>query len=55
MTKEELNKNLRCYGKTGICLSCAYVNICDKILPMFVKPRKCGGPFYSDNKLILKS
>lgn len=49
MNKKELDKNFKFAGCNGICSTCAYLNICDKILPGYNKPGKCGGPFYKDN------
>jgi len=46
MTAKELDKKFPFAGKEGICFNCAYINICDKILPGYNKPGKCGGPFY---------
>jgi len=56
MTKEEIikkfpfaaNKHIQLYGKPGECTTCAYFEICDKMLPGFIRPGKCGGPFYKD-------
>ena len=55
MTKEEIIKkfpfsiNNHLYGKSGECTLCGYFDFCDKILPGFVRPGKCGGPFYKIN------
>lgn len=38
------------FGKAGECMSCEYFETCDKMLPGFIKPGKCGGPFYKKNK-----
>lgn len=46
MTAKELDKKFPFTGKEGICSECAYVNICNKMLPGYNKPGKCGGPFY---------
>ena len=48
MTKKEILKNFSFSVGTenGICESCSYIDMCDKILPGFNKPNKCGGPFY---------
>lgn len=51
MNKKELDKKFKFAGCNGICSTCAYLNICDKILPGYNKPGKCGGPFYKDNKI----
>ena len=54
MTKQEILKKFPwafkygAYGHSGECMSCAYFEICDKMLPGFTRPRKCGGPFYKD-------
>jgi len=55
MTKEEIIKkfpfsfdNHLC-GKSGECTLCEYFNFCDKILPGFIRPGKCGGSFYKIN------
>ena len=56
MTKEEIKKNFpfsigqygHCYGKMGVCTLCAYFETCDKLLPGFIKPLKCEGPFFKD-------
>ena len=50
MTKQELNKKFQFAGKDGVCAGCAYVDFCDKILPGFNKPGKCGGPFHMGKK-----
>ena len=55
MTKEQIKKNFpyNCdehfYGKMGVCTLCAYLDTCDKLLPGFIKPNKCGGPFMRNN------
>lgn len=52
MTKKELLEKFPfafkygVFGKAGECMSCAYFETCDKMLPGFIKPGKCGGPFY---------
>jgi len=51
MTQEELIKRFPFLGKCGECTICTYVDSCDKILPMFTKPNKCGGPFYKKEQL----
>lgn len=57
MTKEEIKKQFpftcdeHCYGKMGICTLCSYFETCDKMLPGFIKPNKCGGPFMKNNFL----
>ena len=48
MTKKELQKKFPFAGNCGECTSCAYFEICDKMLPCFIRPRKCGGPFYKE-------
>ena len=54
MTKEEIIKKFsfsvdnHFYGEMGVCTLCSYFETCDKILPGFTKPRKCGGPFYKN-------
>lgn len=54
MTKEQIKKNFpyncdeHCYGEMGVCTLCAYFETCDKILPGFTRPKKCGGPFYKE-------
>lgn len=48
MNKTELDKNFAFAGKDGICAKCAYVNICNMMLPGYNKPGKCGGPFHND-------
>ena len=51
MTKEEIIKKFpfmldgHCYGKMGVCTICSYFETCDKILPGFIRPEKCDGPF----------
>ncbi len=47
MTIEELDKKFSFVGKDGICSTCAYVTICDKILPGYNKNKMCKGPFYA--------
>ena len=37
------------FGKAGECMPCAYFETCDKMLPGFIKPGKCGGPFHKEN------
>ena len=57
MTKEEIikkfpfsiDKHMSLYGKSGECTLCGYFDICDKMLPGFIRPGKCGGPFYKIN------
>lgn len=55
MTKEEIKKKFplsadnHLYGKCGECTLCGYFNICDKMLPGYIRPGKCGGPFYKIN------
>lgn len=53
MIKEQIIKNFPTPTNVGICMSekCAYLDICDKILPGFNKPgsNKCGGPFYKED------
>lgn len=49
MTKKEIIKRFPTKNP-GICFNCAYVETCDKILPGFHKPGKCGGPFYESEK-----
>lgn len=49
MTAKELDKKFKFAGKTGLCVDCAYVGHCDKILPGYNMPGKCGGPFNKDN------
>ena len=49
MTKEEIIKNFPIPTVIGICEMCEYVNQCDKILPGFNKPGKCGGPFIKED------
>ena len=52
MTKQEILKKFPYAFKYGVYGSsceftiCAYFNTCDKILPGFIRPRKCDGPFY---------
>ena len=52
MTKEEILKrfpfSVNSPEKLGECTSCAYFEICDKMLPGFIRPGKCGGPFYKN-------
>lgn len=50
MTKKELDKKFPFSGKDGKCSDCEYTEHCDKILPGFNKPGKCGGPFEKDGK-----
>ena len=50
MTKKELDKKFPFSGKDGECSDCEYTEHCDKILPGFNKPGKCGGPFEKDGK-----
>ena len=56
MTKKELLEKFPfifkngCFGKSGECMSCAYFETCDKMLPGFIKPGKCRGSFYKENK-----
>ena len=50
MTKKELDKKFPFSGKDGKCSNCEYTEHCDKILPGFNKPGKCGGPFEKDSK-----
>lgn len=56
MTKKELLKKFMfafkndVFGKACECMSCAYFETCDKMLPGFIKPGKCRGPFYGENK-----
>ena len=56
MTKEEIIKKFPSifkygmWGRSGICVGCAYFNTCDKMLPGFINPRKCEGPFYKDKE-----
>lgn len=49
MTKKEITKRFPTENP-GICFTCAYVETCNKILPGFHKPKKCGGPFYGDTE-----
>lgn len=55
MTKEEIIKKFpfsidnHVYGKCGECTLCTYFDFCDKMLPGFIRPRKCSGPFYKIN------
>ena len=55
MTKEEIIKQFpfsvdnHLYGKSGECTICVYFDFCDKILPGFIRPGKCSGPFYKIN------
>lgn len=56
MTKAEIIRNFpfsigqygHCYGKMGVCTLCEYFETCDKLLPGFIKPLKCEGPFFKD-------
>ena len=51
MTKNEILKKFPFslkYGSSSECIYCAYFEICDKMLPGFIRPRKCGGPFYKE-------
>lgn len=48
MTVKELDKKFPFSGKDGICSTCAYVNICTRILPGYNKNKICGGPFYAE-------
>jgi len=48
MTKNEILKKFPFADNSGECMSCAYFEICDKMLPGFIRPRKCGGPFYKE-------
>lgn len=52
MTKDEIIKkfpfSIKPIGKAGICTNCTYFENCDKMLPGFIKPGKCGGPFYKE-------
>ena len=50
MTKKEIEKKFKFSGKDGECSGCEYVDHCDKILPGFNKPGKCGGPFKKESK-----
>ena len=50
MTKKEIEKKFKFSGKDGECSGCEYGDHCDKILPGFNKPGKCGGPFEKDSK-----
>lgn len=47
MTKKEILKNFSFIKPEdyGCCFTCAYVDLCTNILPGFIKPNKCGGPF----------
>ena len=49
MTFKQIKKNFPFSGYTGVCMQCAYVKSCDKILPRMIKPNKCGGPFYKSD------
>ena len=55
MTKEEIKKRFpfifeeHFYGEMGVCTLCSYFETCDKMLPGFIHPRKCGGPFMKNN------
>ena len=51
MTAKELKKKFPFAGTDGICSTCGYVDICDKIIPGFHKPGKCGGPFFKDGSV----
>ena len=31
--------------KWGVCTICSYFETCDNILPGFIRPEKCDGPF----------
>jgi len=55
MTKEEIIKKFPFAGNSGECISCAYFEICDKMLPGFIRPRKCGGPFFLKLEISLLS
>ena len=54
MTKNEILKKLPFAFKYGVfglaceCMSCTYFETCDKMLPGFTRPRKCGGLFYKE-------
>lgn len=52
MTKEEIIKkfpfSINNHEKSGECTICAYFDFCDKMLPGFIRPRKCGGPFQKE-------
>lgn len=50
MTKKEIEKKFKFSGKDGECSGCEYGDHCDKILPGFNKPGKCGGPFKKESK-----
>lgn len=50
MTKKEIEKKFKFSGKDGECSGCEYGDHCDKILPGFNKPGKCGGPFEKDDE-----
>ena len=50
MKKKEIIKRFPFTEKPGICYTCAYIETCNKILPGFHKPKKCGGPFYGDKE-----
>lgn len=51
MTKKEIIKRFpNSMQNPKECFLCAYVEHCDKILPGFIMPRKCGGPFYESKK-----
>lgn len=53
MTKEDILKNfpfsVDTDEKHGICTTCKYFENCDKMLPGFIRPGKCGGPFNKIN------
>jgi len=54
MTKNEIMKKFPwsfkygVYGHSCECMSCAYFETCEKMLPGFTRPKKCAGPFYKD-------
>jgi hypothetical protein len=50
MRKSEILKRFPCPKSFGVCIECAYVEHCDRILPAFIKPKKCGGPFLSKER-----
>ncbi len=50
MTKKEIEKKFKFSGKDGECSDCEYGDHCDRILPGFNKPGKCGGPFKKESK-----
>ncbi len=54
MTKKEISKKFKFSGNDGECNGCEYNDHCDKILPGFNKPGKCGGPFHKDSKQDMK-